>query len=574
MELALRTPTYALVLWDNGGERLEIETPVVLEYLRTFRDSLHEEDEQGVIVFYEDAMHQLPLRMWQYVIQLYEAYDKATGGGGGSSICPLTQENTDGKLATLDRYELFDLYALARALDFYDSPLLLHSVEQVIVRHLLPLSVDEMVDNHPVMPLLDLSGVGVDWAKNKPFLAINRRYSERLIAQDYALRAYGLNENIIHAIHHRRPQTRQVVWVGGEFSIVLTGDGLYGCGANVYDQLGRDGGASVRTFEHLGVKEAVISVACGKDHALINTTHGLYGVGSNMQGQLGVGTKPLKMGESRLRRIFFGALLPQPIVLEVACAGFYSMIRTSDGLYACGSNPYGQLGVGDFQHRTMPTKVLLPCNVSVRSLSLSRDSAMFLTSDGAVYSCGTTLFGIVQSNTSVPAKVALSVEMGRPLKVCRGYRYCVLLTTTGLYGAGSTEYGALGPLYKKDETFVREWTLIPSFKREEIKSVFVGSTQTFVLLVDGSLMASGRNEASQLGIKDNEFTTYQFRKVDLQSPVIAVASSARHTLFLTRDGLYGVGDNIEGELGIYSDITGGIVEIPTKIPVRMGNEIK
>lgn len=577
MELALRGPTYVLVLWHDGGERLEIKHPAVLEYFRTFSDSIHEEDEYGVIAFYEDPAHRLPLRVWQQAIDIYEAYDKATGGGV-TSVCPLTWENTDGKLAMLDRYELFDLYALARALDFYDSPLLLRRVLQVIVWRLLPLSVEEIVDKHTAMPLLDFSRVGADWATTKPFLAINRAYSEWLLAQDYAFHAYGLNENIIHAIHHKRPQTRQVIWTGGQFSMVLTESGLYGCGVNAYDQLGRDGGLSVHSFERLDVKEAIISVACGQDHALINTTHGLYGVGSNIQGQLGVGTKPLGRSEPRLRRIFFPGVLPHLLVLEVACAGAYSMMRTSDGVYACGANHRGQLGVGDLQPRYVPTKVLLPCDVSVRSLSLSVDSAMFLTSDGSLYSCGIIIASPISGSFTVPTKVALSVEMGRPLKVCMAFRHCVLLTTTGLYGVGSAAYGALGPLHKGgggggDEMFIKEWTLIASLKREEIKNVFVGSAQTFVLLVDGSLMVSGRNEASQLGLGASH-DVFVFTKVVVvgpPSPVITVASSARHTLFLTHDGLYGAGANREGQLGLHDD---DIVQLPTKIPLRMGNEPK
>ena len=568
-QVDLRKPVYVLMLWQNGGERLEIKSPVVLEYFRTFRDSMYEEDENGVIVFYEDAMHRLTLSMWMSVIKIYEAYDKATGG----SMCPLTSDNTANRLGVLYTYELADLYNLVRALDFYDSPLLLSYVEQVIVSRLLPMESDEIVEKHPAMPLLDLSGVGLDWQLTKPFLAINRRYNERLITQDYALRAYDVNENIIHAIHHKRPQTRQVIWTGGEFSIVLTSDGLFGCGANVYDQLGRDGGMSVHSFERLSVADTVISVACGKDHALINTTHGLYGVGSNMQGQLGVGTNPLRRDEPRLRPIWIGEW-PRPVVLEVACAGAYSMIRTSDAVYACGRNQTGQLGVGDTKTRYVPTKVLLPCDVSVRSLSLSDHSAMFLTSDGAIYMCGLNQVGLV---IATPIKVAFPLEMGRPLKVCRGFRHTVVLTTTGLYGLGTTVYGALGPFtYKKDEIkpIVMDWTPIASsYGRAEIKNVFAGHDTTFILLANGSLVACGGDEPHLLGINDSrgprEDYITRFTKVELPDAVITVAVGRMHTLFLTRSGLYGTGANREGQLGLDPAIVGTLVELPIKIPLRV-----
>lgn len=542
MELALTLPKYFLVLID--GDRLPIEEPRVLDYFRTFRDSLHDVEPDGKILFYEDASHQLTSRMWQYVFDVYRAYLRL-----GDDKCPLSIENTEGKLATLDRYDLLDLYTVARALDFYDSPRLLFRVIQTIVSHLLPLSVDEIMLKHMALPELEFNELA------------ESEYKRRVMAQDYALSGYGLNENILHAIHHQRPRTTKVLGAGKAFSVIVTPNGVYGCGENAYDQLCQDGGLSVVNFEQLPI-EGALAVACGTHHTLVNTVYGLFGMGSNMDGELGVGRQALRPGEDRMRRVVFRDR-PLAVVLDMACGGSSSMILTSDGLYACGNNRGGQLGVGDFLNNYYtPTRVLLPCNVRVRSLSMAQDSSMFLTSDDGVYLCGITggnkMFDIEEDRIAVPRRIGLSPEMDKPLKVCRGHRHAVLLTSVGLYGAGTTLAGALG---KRDKDVVlvtnwREFSYGSLFTRKEIKSIFVGPYQTFVALHDGSLMVCGSDRLS---------TSHDFVKVSLPSPIITVAASIDHTLFLTQDGLYALGRNEEGQTGLDPALFGEIIRMPTKV---------
>ena len=542
MELALTLPKYFLVL-SNNEERVAIEEPRVLDYFRTFIDSLHDVEPDGTIVFYEDASHQLPARMWQYVFDVYEAYLRL-----GDINCPLSVENTGYRLATLDMYDLLDLYALARALDFYDSPRLLLRVTQVIARRLLPLSVDEIMIKHMALPAFEEDPQ-------------QSEYGKRVMAQDYALSAYGLNENILRVISHQRPRTHKVIGAGHVFSVIVTADGVYGCGENAYDQLCQDGGQSVPNFEQLPV-EGAISVACGRHHTLVNTVYGLFGMGSNMDGELGVGKQPIRQGEHRARRVLFKE---EVVVLDMACGGSSSMILTSDGLYACGGNKSGQLGVGDFlnTHYT-PTKVLLPCNVRARSLSMAADSSMFLTSDGGVYLCGITggakMFGIEEDRIAVPRRIVLSPEMGKPLKVCRGHRHAVLLTSVGLYGAGTAKFGALGKRDDRDVLVVNwsEFSYDSLFTRKEIKSIFVGPYQTFVALHDGSLMACGFSTID---------TTHKFVKVSLPSPIISVSAAGDHTLFLTEDGLYTYGHNEEGQAGLDPSLYGKIITVPTKVDI-------
>lgn len=44
-------------------------------------------------------------------------------------------------------------------------------------------------------------------------------------------------------------------------------------------------------------------------------------------------------------------------ILSVACGSFHTMVHTSEGIYAFGSNDDGQLGLGDNLNRYTPTMI-------------------------------------------------------------------------------------------------------------------------------------------------------------------------------------------------------------------------
>src|SRR4051812_48555582 len=40
-------------------------------------------------------------------------------------------------------------------------------------------------------------------------------------------------------------------------------------------------------------------------------------------------------------------------IIEIACGAYHSMVLTNIALYSCGSNSYGQLGLGDYASRSI-----------------------------------------------------------------------------------------------------------------------------------------------------------------------------------------------------------------------------
>lgn len=103
--------------------------------------------------------------------------------------------------------------------------------------------------------------------------------------------------------------------------------------------------------------KSVVKIACGAAHLLALTADGMVaGVGVNSSGQLGDGTTTQRFVPVEI--VDANQVLGGRTVVDLVAASASSMLRTSDGaLFAWGSNPNGQLGVGDRVNRLVPTRV-------------------------------------------------------------------------------------------------------------------------------------------------------------------------------------------------------------------------
>ncbi|KAK5645427.1 hypothetical protein RI129_006727 [Pyrocoelia pectoralis] len=170
----------------------------------------------------------------------------------------------------------------------------------------------------------------------------------------------------------------------------------------------------VITLSELKVK--VLSVSCGRKHSLALTDCGVYAWGSNSYGQLGIGSLTC---ESPYPQIV-DDLHACPIV-SVAAGQYHSMALTAEGhVYTWGWGIHGQLGHGCSANEFYPK--LLKFKYPISQISAGHAHSLILTTDGKLYGFGSNAFGqlencnIPDSKTTVPTWISVLPDIYTPIK--------------------------------------------------------------------------------------------------------------------------------------------------------------
>lgn len=283
------------------------------------------------------------------------------------------------------------------------------------------------------------------------------------------------------------------VCTGCRHVLVKTSCGLFGFGDSRELCLGISGAIKADNpvllpfFQNMDVEE----VHCGLYFSLVKTSTGLFGFGSNCGMELGFTGS--ERHESPVRLSFF-----QDMIIEgIHCGGGHTIIETSVGLFGFGCNIHGQLGLG--KERTFPPTLL----------TFFQDKKVLLVA-------------------------------------CGGY-HSFVQTTAGLYGFGDNEFGQLGN-WGWSQHDDNEFTpvLVEFFDDEEIEEIECGSIHTLVKTAIG-LFVFGSNYSGQLGVSSPKSTLplplFKRQKVE------SICCGRFHTLVKTHTGIYGFGLNRQGQLG-------------------------
>lgn len=179
------------------------------------------------------------------------------------------------------------------------------------------------------------------------------------------------------------------------------------------------------------------SVVCGCNFTIFYRRGGIsaYGVGNNHHGQLGLGHKDVldnRMGLAgwpadapwilRERELLLrdqeqegeGARSTEFTnrlgIANIVCGFNHTIIQMLSGrLYACGTNLWGELGIGNTTAPMWPTEIIYFRTNGIRVVQVAAGSSftLFLSSEGRVYGCGATNFGQLPPNTFDPTPVPL-----------------------------------------------------------------------------------------------------------------------------------------------------------------------
>lgn len=268
---------------------------------------------------------------------------------------------------------------------------------------------------------------------------------------------------------------------------------------------------SVYTNGAVGKAPSFQSVYTGSDHsAFVDKNGQVYMTGSNSYGQLCLDEDSEMKNFPHLVK-----LPPNQMAVTVALGLDFTLILLDNGrVYGCGSNRWGQLGLGDTASVRKPTLIGESLG-KIEAVSAGGDFSLYLTEAGQAYSSGNNAYRQQCRNTD-----------GKPVK-----------TPTQIINPGLSVIGIQG-----------------------------GSSTSYLLLTDGGpnsrgIASCGGNNQGQLC--GNAANVNGRAEVELDASIFATgiwSGSAAETVFFTgvdktsgRDVVYGCGRNDLSQVGIGSN---------------------
>ncbi|XP_034502215.1 secretion-regulating guanine nucleotide exchange factor isoform X10 [Ailuropoda melanoleuca] len=259
---------------------------------------------------------------------------------------------------------------------------------------------------------------------------------------------------------------------------------LFAWGANSYGQLGLGHKEDVFLPQQLNdfcKPECIRRITGGGGHsAVVTDDGGLFVCGLNKDGQLGLGHT-----EDVLYFTACRSLLDCPIQ-QVACGWDFTIILTESGqVLSCGSNSFGQLGVPHGPRRCMVPQAIELLSEKVVCIAAGLRHALAATASGIVFQWGTGLASsgrrLCPGQTLPPFLTAkepsrvTGLENSKATCVLAGSDHSASLTDAGeLYVWGSNKHGQLASL----AAFLPMPQKIEAhcFQNEKVTSVWSGWT--------------------------------------------------------------------------------------------------
>ncbi|XP_037307735.2 secretion-regulating guanine nucleotide exchange factor isoform X2 [Pungitius pungitius] len=282
---------------------------------------------------------------------------------------------------------------------------------------------------------------------------------------------------------------------------------LHSWGANSYGQLGQghvEDLSEPRLSDTTALQETALrAVSGGGGHTAALTERGeVFVCGQNHRGQLGLGhnadVSTLQLCPSLNQRL-----------TKVVCGwDFTLLLNDCGGILACGSNAYGQLGVGPNVSHSADLLLVESLEEPVVSIAAGLRHSLAVTYSGRVYQWGSGLHTHAKRALSprpVPPHLTSMVPILVPgldqktsHSVTAGSAHCVCLTGDGdLFLWGSNKRGQLTTA----EPFLSTPTLVNRslLGGEKVTAVWSGWTHVVAQTESGRVFTWGRGDYGQLG---------------------------------------------------------------------------
>lgn len=318
-------------------------------------------------------------------------------------------------------------------------------------------------------------------------------------------------------------------------------------GRNDHGQLGTGHLNTAFTPQKSSFQKEIKKVSTGRSHSLLLTQTGeVYGCGSNSFGQLGLGDS-----KTAVRDVLNFVKLPLQDIVDVSAGENHSLCCDQSGyVYSFGHPEYGQLGHGSTgEYIKKSSSMSYNCQVTPKRIET------FLTKDNS---------GKVIKTLSAEQLRICSVSAGK------NHSICLEDGRTGgnrMYSWGFGGYGRLGHNCSDDELLPREVVLFtqplasdgtaaPTAKpnpQRIIRSVEACSTFSLAVSISSTFYTWGKLSNAPKG----EATIYPKQVQDLYGFQIRDYSGGANVVVVTADDrLVGWGQPAAGKLGFEGDAKG------------------
>ncbi|XP_062616739.1 uncharacterized protein LOC134278436 [Saccostrea cucullata] len=317
----------------------------------------------------------------------------------------------------------------------------------------------------------------------------------------------------------------------------------------------------VETLHMLHIK--VLSVSCGGEHTIALTQQGVYGWGSSKYGQVGTGTTHIYS-----RPMLIEALSGVSCV-DVVCGQYHNLALTVEGdVYSWGWGVHGQLGHGSIEDELTPTKVTALTPLHVSHIQAGHCHSLALTEGGTVYAFGCGFFGQLGLGHNRKSPVPVKVNTLHEKIAIVGTRYfhnVAVSLSNKVYTWGCHPYNLRFVAHAARKArqagkfmgdpvdqFLLPEVVDTSYVHGRITKVAVGSSHSLLMTLDGDVYSWGRNAEGQIGNNTKHEMKHPNIITQINDRRMAhLASGGEFNVTMDSEGLVWVwGKNDFGQLGL------------------------
>eukprot|EP01084_Bolivina_argentea_P123208 218345_1 len=292
---------------------------------------------------------------------------------------------------------------------------------------------------------------------------------------------------------------------------------IYGIGLNQFGCLGlgyKNLADDITTYEKLESLENIIISQIYKgfqSFLFLNYQNKIYVTGNNTANQLQMPEKLDNKAILEPTLIKYFANKKHSILFSSnGIQAKHTFIKTSNNkIYAFGNNTYAQLPQISKTTHTVTIPKQIKCEYDIINIQCGDNFSLFLDINGFVYACGSNQYG--QLGMGIDIKQQFDIKkidgLSDIIDIKCGDQHTLCLNTKGiLFGFG---YNVNGQLSIPKEKFVYSPTMINIDGNKLIRSIICGAKHSGVLDLENNIYLFGANNAGQIGKSKEERDVFE-----------------------------------------------------------------